>query len=206
MMVISNHPWSQSWRRKGRKGLAEKEGFKPGMKEWGVMNDESAESTEPTDEVPLIGLGESELERLVHGKRMPSRVANNRKSNVFRVYKAADWRCTKPFFGVIPKATIYTFLHPPSAKMDKKHKQAGVMQSINKHCDASFCFFATRPDSNIDDFFMHENAKKSPFLSNKGKLRTFTKSQILACLPGRPAHRKKQHSNKLQSSFSSSSS
>jgi len=75
--------------------------------------------------------------------------------------------------------------------MDKKHKQAGVMQSINKHCDASFCFFATRPDSNIDDFFMHENAKKSPFLSNKGKLRTFTKSQILACLPGRPAHRKK---------------
>jgi len=31
------------------------------------MDDESGESTEPMKEVPLIGLGESELERLVRG-------------------------------------------------------------------------------------------------------------------------------------------
>jgi len=31
------------------------------------MDDESGESMEPLEEVPLIGLGESELERLVRG-------------------------------------------------------------------------------------------------------------------------------------------
>jgi len=41
-------------------GFAEKEGFKPGM-----MDDESGESMEQMEEVPLKGLGESELERLV---------------------------------------------------------------------------------------------------------------------------------------------
>ena len=41
--------------------------FKPGMKEWGVMDDESGESMEPMEEVPLNELGESQLEILVHG-------------------------------------------------------------------------------------------------------------------------------------------
>ena len=31
------------------------------------MDDESGESMEPMEELPLIGLGESELERLVRG-------------------------------------------------------------------------------------------------------------------------------------------
>jgi len=31
------------------------------------MNDDSGESMEPTEEVPLIRLGESEMERLVRG-------------------------------------------------------------------------------------------------------------------------------------------
>jgi len=37
------------------------------MKEWGVVNDESGESMEQVEEVPLKELGESELERLVRG-------------------------------------------------------------------------------------------------------------------------------------------
>jgi len=32
-----------------------------------VVDDESGESMEQTEEVPLIGLGETELERLVRG-------------------------------------------------------------------------------------------------------------------------------------------
>jgi len=35
----------------------------------GVMDDESGESMEPMEEVPLEGMGESELERLVRGWR-----------------------------------------------------------------------------------------------------------------------------------------
>ena len=55
--------WSQSWRRKSRlrwEVVVEKEDFNPGMKEWRVMDDENGESMEPMEEVPFIGLGESE--------------------------------------------------------------------------------------------------------------------------------------------------
>ena len=57
-------PRSQSWRRKTRlrrEGFAEKREIL--SLEWkieGVMDDESSESMEPTEGVPLVGLGESE--------------------------------------------------------------------------------------------------------------------------------------------------
>jgi len=47
--------------------FSEKEGFKPGVKSKGVMDDESGESMELMEEVPLKELGEAELERLVRG-------------------------------------------------------------------------------------------------------------------------------------------
>ena len=48
-----------------RKGM-----FELGVEEWaGVMDDESGESMEPMEEVPLKVLRESELERLVRGWR-----------------------------------------------------------------------------------------------------------------------------------------
>ena len=60
------NPWSQSRRRNGRlwwKGLAEIESLSLEWKSEGVMDDESGESMEPMEEVPLIQLGEAELER-----------------------------------------------------------------------------------------------------------------------------------------------
>ena len=63
------NPCSQSRRRKERlqwEGLAKKEGFKSGIKEWGVTDDENGESMDDGTDgrtVPLIRLGESELWR-----------------------------------------------------------------------------------------------------------------------------------------------
>jgi len=65
-MVRSNNyiPWSLSWRRRRKvrwEGFAEKQGFQPGVKEWGggwMMK--SGESLEE-----VIGMGELEFDRLV---------------------------------------------------------------------------------------------------------------------------------------------
>ena len=45
------------------------------------MDDENGESMEPVGEEPLVGLVESELERLVHGCRRGSRILQGRVSN-----------------------------------------------------------------------------------------------------------------------------
>ena len=44
-----------------------------------------------------------------------------------------------------------------------------------------------RPGADIDAFFKHENQRGPPSLSDRGKLRQGTKSDIIDCLPGMPA-------------------
>ena len=61
---------SQSERRKGGDGGKDLQKRKVLSLEWkseGVMDDESGELMELMEEVPLIQLGEAELERLVRG-------------------------------------------------------------------------------------------------------------------------------------------
>jgi len=61
------NPWSQSRRRKkgySGKALQKREAWNERV---GVTNDESGESMEPMEEVPLIRSGESKMERLVRG-------------------------------------------------------------------------------------------------------------------------------------------
>jgi len=64
------NPWSQSEKEKegyGGKDLQKREVLSLELKSKGVMDDDSGESREPMEEVPLKGLSESELERLVRG-------------------------------------------------------------------------------------------------------------------------------------------
>ena len=51
----------------GRKDLQKRKVLSLEWKSEGVMDDESGESMEPMEEVPLIQLGKAELERLVRG-------------------------------------------------------------------------------------------------------------------------------------------
>ena len=53
----------------GGKDLQKRKVLSLEWKSEGVMDDESGESMEPMEQVPLIQLGEAELERLVHGWR-----------------------------------------------------------------------------------------------------------------------------------------
>jgi len=63
------NPWTQYLRRKEKRGEKDLQ-KKVWSLEWEsgeVMDDECGESMEPMGEVPPLGLGESELERLVQG-------------------------------------------------------------------------------------------------------------------------------------------
>ena len=95
--------------------------------------------------------------------------------------------CTTPLSDVIPKANLYTFLHRPPVNLGKGADKLASCKSSAAIITQMFVSLQARPDSNMDEFFMHENSRHPPSLSNKGKLRVGTKSQILACLPGMPA-------------------
>ena len=47
---------------------------------------------------------------------------------------------------------------------------------------ATDCFLNSRPDFDLDNFFKYENQKEPPSLSDQGKLRSGTKSDVLQCL------------------------
>ena len=64
------------------------------MKEWHVVDDESGESMEPMQEVPLKALGESELERLVRGWRREAGSWFQKERSVIRKEDDVDGRAS----------------------------------------------------------------------------------------------------------------
>ena len=96
-------------------------------------------------------------------------------------------KCTTPLSDIIPKPHIYTFLQPPPVNLPKVGNKTSY-KSPAAVVTQMFISLQARPDSKMAEFFMHENAREPPALSDKGKLRTGTKSQILGCLPSMPGY------------------
>ncbi|KAL8558602.1 hypothetical protein ACOMHN_046320 [Nucella lapillus] len=49
-----------------------------------------------------------------------------------------------------------------------------------------FMSLFARPESDMAEFFKHENRREPPSLTQDGKLRTGTKSVVVTCLPSMP--------------------
>ena len=94
--------------------------------------------------------------------------------------------CSKPISDVISKPKLYTFLKPPSVTLSKGAAKLAYCKASAAIVTQMFVSLQARPDSDMLDFFKHENSRFPPSLSYKGKLRSGTKSHILECLPCLP--------------------
>ena len=89
-------------------------------------------------------------------------------------------KCTTPLSDIIPKPNIYTFLQPPPVNLPKLGNKTPSYKSTAAVVTQMFISLQAKPDSIMAEFLMHENAREPQALSDKGKLRTGTKSQVLA--------------------------
>ena len=94
---------------------------------------------------------------------------------------------SKPLSDVIKKTNLYTFSNRPPADLKKGADKVGPPKANAAVVTKLFLSLQERPEAYIDAFFKHKNQRKPPSLSDRGKLRRGTRSDIIACLPGMPA-------------------
>lgn len=93
---------------------------------------------------------------------------------------------TKPLSDIIPRTNLFTFAKRPPIDLKKGSDKLGTAKANTALITKMFMSLQSRPDAEILEFFKHENQREPPSLSDRGKLRSGTKSDILACLPGMP--------------------
>ena len=103
-----------------------------------------------------------------------------RPRSLGEMYHSTFWHYPKASHIHIPLATSVNLLTLGNKTASYKSTAAVVTQM--------FISLQARPDSNMAEFFIHENAREPPALSDKGKLKTGTKSQILGCLSSMPRY------------------
>ena len=69
-------------------------------------------------------------------------------------------KCTVPLSDIISKPKIFTFVHPPPANIEKSKTKSTSNRASSAIITQMFVSLQARPDSNMDDFFKHENAKE----------------------------------------------
>lgn len=95
-------------------------------------------------------------------------------------------KAEKPISDVIPRSGLYTFSNRPPPEAAKGKTQISTKSQVVLTTKL-FMSLQARPDSDMDDFFKHENARCPPNISDKGKLyNPGSKSDIIQCLPGIP--------------------
>ena len=85
----------------------------------------------------------------------------------------------------IKRNGVYTFANRPDTR-SKHAEKISVMKKDAALVTQLFLSLQSRPDADILDFFTFENQREPPSLSDRGRLRSGTKSDILKCL-GVPA-------------------
>ncbi|KAL8620009.1 hypothetical protein ACOMHN_015291 [Nucella lapillus] len=92
----------------------------------------------------------------------------------------------KPLSDVIPRTNVYTFVNRPPADLKRGTDKLGSARANAALTTKMFMSLLARPESDMAEFFKHENRREPPSLTQDGKLRTGTKSVVVTCLPSMP--------------------
>jgi hypothetical protein len=94
---------------------------------------------------------------------------------------------SKALSDTVPKITPYTFSNRPDISSKTKRKKVETSNRANESLvTRMFLSLQARPESDLHDFFRHENSREPPSLSANGKLLLKPKSAIVGCLPITP--------------------
>ena len=95
-------------------------------------------------------------------------------------------KAERPISDIISRAGLYTFNNRPPANPTDKKACTMSTQSQVALTTQMYMSVKARPDSDLNDFFKHENVREPPMLSAGGKLYQGTMSDLIDCIPGMP--------------------
>jgi len=110
--------------------------------------------------------------------------ANIGKSKLTEFVVSRIEKATKPLSDIIQRSNLFTFTNRPPTDLKKGINKLGSSKENTALITKMFMSLQAHPNADADDFFKYENQREPPSLSEGGKLRSGTKSDILGCLPG----------------------